>query len=127
MAAGRELRARPLLRAALREGRVGYRAAEVVLPLAVAEAERSRASRRRSSPPPSSVPTVPGCSHAATGSHHLVYRSRGGDLIDPANQTAVCEVHHHRCIHAGYLRVCGQAPDELTWMRGGKVFRGGVE
>ena len=71
--------------------------------------------------------TVPGCSHAATDAHHVVYRSRGGDLIDPANQTAVCEFHHHRCIHAGYLRVYGRAPDGLTWMRKGVVFRGGVE
>lgn len=71
--------------------------------------------------------TVPGCSHRATDAHHLVYRSHGGDLIDPANQTAVCEFHHHACIHAGYLRVYGQAPDGLTWMRGREVFRGGAE
>ncbi len=71
--------------------------------------------------------TVPGCSHAATDSHHVVYRSRGGDLIDPANQTSVCEFHHHRCIHPGSLRVYGGAPDGLVWMRGREVFRGGVE
>jgi len=71
--------------------------------------------------------TVPGCSHAATDSHHVVYRSRGGDLIDPANQTAVCEFHHHRCIHGGWLRVYGHAPDGLVWILGGKVFRGGAE
>lgn len=71
--------------------------------------------------------TVPGCSRAATDSHHVVFRSRGGDVMDPANQTSVCEFHHHRCIHAEHLHARGSAPDELTWILGGTVFTGGVE
>jgi hypothetical protein len=70
--------------------------------------------------------TVPGCSRPATDSHHVEYRSRGGDLTDPANQTGVCEYHHHQCIHAEYLHAEGTAPDGLTWMLGGEVFRGGA-
>ena len=70
--------------------------------------------------------TVPGCSHPATDSHHVVFRSRGGDLTDPANQTGVCEYHHHRCIHAEYLHAEGTAPEGITWVLGGEVFRGGV-
>jgi hypothetical protein len=68
--------------------------------------------------------TVPGCSHPATDSHHVVFRSQGGDVIDPANQTALCEYHHHRSVHRRYLRVSGTAPNQLTWKRGRRVFRG---
>ncbi len=70
--------------------------------------------------------TVPGCSRPATDSHHVEYRSRGGDVLDPANQTAVCEFHHHACIHAEYLHAEGSAPEGLTWMLGGEAFTGGV-
>jgi hypothetical protein len=68
--------------------------------------------------------TVPGCSHPATDSHHVVFRSQGGDVIDPANQTALCEYHHHRSVHRRYLQASGTAPDRLTWTRRGKIFRG---
>jgi hypothetical protein len=39
------------------------------------------------------------------------------------NKTGVCGYHHHRCIHPGHVRVWGRAPDELTWIVGGKVWR----
>jgi hypothetical protein len=58
--------------------------------------------------------TVPGCSHGAEHSHHIEFLSRGGARTDPANQTAVCAFHHH-CIHCGYLRAFGSAPDGLVW------------
>jgi hypothetical protein len=68
--------------------------------------------------------TVPGCSHAATHSHHVLFLSHGGHRTALSNQTGVCTFHHLRCIHPGSLRVYGRAPDRLTWLRGGKVFRG---
>ena len=66
---------------------------------------------------------VPGCSHRATHSHHVEFRSRGGG-DESENRVALCAFHHLRCIHAGYLRVVGRAPDALTWFLGGKVWSG---
>lgn len=61
--------------------------------------------------------TVPGCSRAADDSHHVHQRGRGGG-DEPENQTSVCRVHHHRCIHNGYVHVEGLAPKGLTWELG---------
>jgi hypothetical protein len=66
---------------------------------------------------------VPGCSHRAVHSHHIVLRSHGGS-DDPANQVALCAFHHLRCIHGGYLRVVGTAPDRLRWFLNGKEWTG---
>ena len=66
---------------------------------------------------------VPGCSHAATDSHHVLFRSRGGG-DEHENQVALCEFHHVRCIHAGCLTVTGLAPDGLIWRRKGVLFTG---
>ncbi len=60
--------------------------------------------------------TVPGCSRHSTDSHHAVLRSQGGS-DDATNRTGVCGWHHHRCLHAGHLRVRGTAPGALTWER----------
>jgi hypothetical protein len=68
---------------------------------------------------------VPGCSHRASHSHHIAFRSHGGG-DGPENQVAVCAFHHLRCIHGGTLRVFGRAPDALTWFLCGKVWRGPV-
>lgn len=68
--------------------------------------------------------TVPGCSRAATHSHHLVFRSHGGDRTALWNQTGVCTFHHLRCIHEGSLRACGTAPDRLEWFLGGRRWTG---
>ncbi|HEX9243770.1 MAG TPA: HNH endonuclease signature motif containing protein [Anaeromyxobacter sp.] len=66
---------------------------------------------------------VPGCSRRATHAHHVLYRSRGGgDELE--NQIGVCEFHHLRCIHGGWLRVVGRAPDELRWFLGGEPWEG---
>ncbi len=62
--------------------------------------------------------SVPGCHHHAVHSHHIEYRSQGGDKTDPANQLALC-AFHHTCIHKGYLKLTGSAPGGLVWM-----FRG---
>jgi hypothetical protein len=66
---------------------------------------------------------VPGCSHVATDSHHVLFRSRGGG-DEQENQVALCEFHHLRCIHGGWLTVTGRAPDGLTWRRKGVLFTG---
>jgi hypothetical protein len=64
---------------------------------------------------------VPGCSHAAVHAHHVEFRSRGGsDEFD--NLVAMCGFHHLRCVHGGYLRVVGRAPDALTWFLNGEVW-----
>lgn len=66
---------------------------------------------------------VPGCSHRAAQSHHVLFRSRGGS-DDLTNQVALCAFHHLRCIHGGFLRVFGRAPDALTWLLNGEVWTG---
>jgi hypothetical protein len=58
---------------------------------------------------------VPGCSHRAAHSHHVLFRSRGGG-DEPQNLAALCGFHHLRCVHGGHLSVHGQAPDGLTWL-----------
>jgi hypothetical protein len=55
--------------------------------------------------------------------HHIAFRSQGGG-DEPENQVGLCPFHHLRCVHGGYLRVFGRAPDALVWFRGGKVWRG---
>ena len=66
---------------------------------------------------------VPGCSRHATHSHHVLYRSRGGtDDLD--NQIGLCAFHHLRCVHGGWLRVVGRAPDELRWFLCGEPWEG---
>ncbi len=67
--------------------------------------------------------TVPGCSHAAVHSHHLVYLSQGGHRTEPSNQTGAC-AFHHKSIHDGRLEVYGTAPDGLTWLLGGRRWDG---
>jgi hypothetical protein len=66
---------------------------------------------------------VPGCSHRGAHSHHIVFRSHGGG-DEPEGQAATCPFHHLRCIHGGYLRVVGRAPDALRWFLGGKPWSG---
>ena len=66
---------------------------------------------------------VPGCSHRASHAHHVMFRSRGGsDELE--NQIGVCAFHHLRCIHGGYLRVTGQAPEGLSWYLNGEPWTG---
>jgi len=67
---------------------------------------------------------VPGCSHRATQSHHVLFRSHGGsDDLD--NQVGLCAFHHLRCIHGGgTLRVVGRAPDDLRWFLDGEPWDG---
>ena len=66
---------------------------------------------------------VPGCSHRASHAHHVIPRAQGGS-DDPENLVALCAFHHLRCIHGGYLRVFGRAPDGLTWFLGGNPWTG---
>jgi hypothetical protein len=66
---------------------------------------------------------VPGCSRTATHAHHVDFRSRGGG-DEPENLVGLCAFHHLRCIHGGWLRVAGRAPDALTWILRGRVWDG---
>ena len=59
----------------------------------------------------------PRCGHLAEHCHHIVFRSRGGKT-DLANEVAVCTTCH-ALIHAGLLRVYGNAQDELRWSPAG--------
>jgi 5-methylcytosine-specific restriction endonuclease McrA len=66
---------------------------------------------------------VPGCSRQATHVHHVQFRSRGGG-DEPENLVGLCAFHHLRCIHGGWLRVVGRAPDALTWFLRGEPWSG---
>ncbi len=62
--------------------------------------------------------TVPGCtSQRNLQSHHIQFRSAGGsDALE--NQTTLCAFHHLRGVHAGFVRIRGQAPQGLTFELG---------
>jgi len=66
---------------------------------------------------------VPACSGRRNlHDHHVVFRSRGlGNARD--NRVAVCAWHHLRGIHAGVVRVWGEAPDGLAWELGVRAGR----
>jgi hypothetical protein len=66
---------------------------------------------------------VPACSRQATHAHHVEFRSHGGG-DEPENLVALCGFHHLRCIHGGWLRVVGRAPDGLTWILRGRIWTG---
>jgi hypothetical protein len=57
---------------------------------------------------------VSGCSRAATHVHHIVFRSRGGG-DSPENEVGLCAAHHLHCVHLGWVRVAGRAPNDLHW------------
>jgi hypothetical protein len=61
---------------------------------------------------------VPGCtSRRSLHDHHIAFRSAGGSDA-PENRISLCAFHHHRCLHAGLLRVSGRAPGELVFELG---------
>lgn len=65
--------------------------------------------------------TAPGCRAVGTGKlheHHIVFRSAGGHLTDPANLTTLCTAHHQHLLHRGHVRCRGEAPDDLRWEMG---------
>jgi len=58
---------------------------------------------------------VPGCtSRRNLHDHHLRFRSAGGSDA-PGNRVALCAFHHQRCLHVGFLRIRGQAPEGLVF------------
>jgi len=62
--------------------------------------------------------TAPGCRSVGTGrlhEHHIVFKSRGGDLTEPGNLTALCSGHHLGLLHENKMRCTGTAPDALLW------------
>jgi len=60
---------------------------------------------------------VPGCSRPASHRHHIVFASAGGSDGEE-NGISVCLAHHLQCIHNGWVRVTGKAPNELRWQLG---------
>jgi hypothetical protein len=61
---------------------------------------------------------VPGCSSRSNlHDHHVEFRSAGGSDAEE-NRIALCAFHHLRCLHAGLLRVRGEAPDGLVFELG---------
>ena len=82
--------------------------------------ERRTSPQRRALERDGGFCQVPGCSRAAVHAHHVVWRSRGG-TDEPENLVSLCAAHHLHGVHAGYVRVSGQAPDRLTWELGEEV------
>ena len=56
---------------------------------------------------------VLGCSRLASHGHHIIPVSQGG-TDNPWNIVGVCVAHHLHCIHRGWVRVLGRAPDRLV-------------
>jgi hypothetical protein len=56
----------------------------------------------------------PRCHHRADHCHHIVLRSRGG-RTELENEIAVCSTCH-ALVHAGLLRISGQAQGGLRWI-----------
>ena len=50
--------------------------------------------------------------------HHVIYRSRGGDVNALSNRVCLCRFHHQMGEHGGMARCRGQAPLDLTWRLG---------
>jgi hypothetical protein len=57
--------------------------------------------------------------------HHGKPRGRGGP-DELWNLLSLCVFHHLRCIHEGWLRVYGRAPDALRWELAGRAWTGGT-
>jgi hypothetical protein len=67
--------------------------------------------------------TVPGCSsYRNLHDHHIRFRSAGGSN-DESNRTTLCAWHHLRGVHAGRVRVTGQAPEGLRFELGLRAGR----
>jgi hypothetical protein len=61
---------------------------------------------------------VPGCtSRRNLHDHHLQFRSAGGS-DEAGNRVALCAFHHQRCLHVGFMRIRGRAPDGLVFELG---------
>jgi hypothetical protein len=54
--------------------------------------------------------------------HHKKYKSHGGSN-GMGNLTGLCWYHHHRVVHAGYLRIEVKG-GVVTWWLKGKIFTG---
>ena len=57
--------------------------------------------------------SLPTCSARDTlKSHHIAFRSHGGDDT-PAYHTLLCHGHHHHGVHEGHVDIKGTAPNDL--------------
>lgn len=62
--------------------------------------------------------TAPGCGSMGTGhlhTHHIVFRSAGGELRSLSNLTTLCTGHHQGLLHEGRMHCQGVAPGALVW------------
>lgn len=55
---------------------------------------------------------IPGCREASRHMHHITFRSRGGKWTS-GNIASLC-VLHHQLVHAGEIRIAGDADEHLT-------------
>jgi hypothetical protein len=63
--------------------------------------------------------TAPGCtSRRNLESHHVVYRSRGGNKTAEWNQATVCRFHHQLGEHGVFAQCRGDAPLGIVWRLG---------
>ena len=70
---------------------------------------------------------VPACSsYRNLHDHHLRFRSAGGSNA-LVNRTTLCAAHHLRGVHAGRVRITGEAPDGLRFELGLRPGRPPVE
>jgi hypothetical protein len=62
---------------------------------------------------------APGCtSRRNLEDHHVLYRSRGGDVKAMSNRICLCRFHHARGEHGDLASVRGEAPLGLIWKLG---------
>lgn len=63
--------------------------------------------------------SAPGCtSRQNMESHHLQYRSQGGELKAESNQTCACGFHHRMGEHGEFAECRGEAPLNIDWRLG---------
>jgi len=62
---------------------------------------------------------APACSSRKNlESHHLTYRSHGGELKSEENQVTLCRFHHQLGEHGSFARCSGTAPLGIVWRLG---------
>jgi hypothetical protein len=68
---------------------------------------------------------MPGCmSRRNLQDHHIEFRSHGGSE-ELGNRITLCAFHHHRGVHAGWIRIRGTAPDGLIFEMPLACYRSG--
>ena len=59
----------------------------------------------------------PGCGcRRNLEAHHIRFRSQGGS-DKSENGLALCRPHHKACVHPGFMKITGEAPDTITLVK----------